>query len=113
MRSTFLLVGNCSVRLLPTIETRQFMDDDQNQTEQPQTDDFESLKRIIDCLRPLDKEGKVRLLKSAITFLRLDSAFGLINTSVSSSAGPASAAPGGSQRESLGHQQSGFSERKE
>lgn len=41
-----------------------------------QADDFESLRHIIDCLRPQDDEGKVRLLKSAITFLRLESAFG-------------------------------------
>ena len=38
-------------------------------------DEFESLKRIIDCLRPLDDEGKIRLLRSVITFLRLDASF--------------------------------------
>lgn len=39
-------------------------------------DDFESLKRIIDCLRPQDEDAKIRLLKSAITFLHLEGAFG-------------------------------------
>lgn len=53
------------------------MNDDQSQSGQ-QSDDFENLKLIIDCLRPLDDEGKIRLLKSAITFLRLDSAFGSV-----------------------------------
>lgn len=39
-------------------------------------DEFESLKRIVDCLRPLDDDAKVHLLKSAITFLRLDMRMG-------------------------------------
>jgi hypothetical protein len=52
------------------------MNDEANQVASPQPDDFESLRRIIECLRGQDDEGKVRLLKSAITFLRLDAAFG-------------------------------------
>ncbi|HEU5124224.1 MAG TPA: hypothetical protein VFW05_09200 [Verrucomicrobiae bacterium] len=52
------------------------MNDEVNQTAPSQADDFESLRRIVECLRGQDDEGKVRLLKSAITFLRLESAFG-------------------------------------
>jgi len=51
------------------------MNIDANQPAQDQND-FELLRRIIDCLRPLDDDGKVRLLKSAITFLQLDAHFG-------------------------------------
>jgi hypothetical protein len=53
------------------------MSDEADQVASPQPDDFESLRRIIECLRGQDDEGKVRLLKSAITFLRLDAAFGV------------------------------------
>ena len=67
------------------------MNDDVNQPAQPQTDDFELLKRIIECLRPLDDNEKIRLLKSAITFLHLDAAFGSINPGVPQ---PASSPPG-------------------
>ena len=66
------------------------MNDDESQAGLQQTDDFESLKRIIDCLRPLNEEGKVRLLKSAITFLRLDAAFGPKNGPVLQSSSPTS-----------------------
>lgn len=52
------------------------MSDEGNQAVPLQTDDFESLRRIIECLRWQDDEGKVRLLKSAITFLRLEASFG-------------------------------------
>ncbi len=67
------------------------MNDEATQEAPTQTDDFESLRRIIDCLRPQDDEGKVRLLKSAITFLRLDSAFG-VHKAIASQ--PVSASPG-------------------
>src|SRR6266511_4429760 len=79
------------------------MNDDQNQTGQ-QPDDFELLKRIIDCLRPLEEEGKIRLLRSAITFLRLDAAFGTKSNSVLPPASPTSGLP---------NQLSGFSDRTE
>ena len=46
-----------------------------------QVDEFDSLKRIVDCLRPMDEEGKLRLLKMAITFLRLDASFGGLRSS--------------------------------
>lgn len=79
------------------------MNGDQTQVGQ-QMDDFELLKRIVDCLRPLDEEGKIRLLKSAITFLRLDTAFGSRSGLVFPSASPTSAVP---------PPQPGFSERTE
>src|SRR5438128_4773232 len=75
----------------------------ENQTGQP-PDDFELLKRIIDCLRPLDEEGKIRLLKSAITFLRLDVAFAPTDTAALTSPRLSSTVP---------HHQPNFSERTE
>jgi hypothetical protein len=59
------------------------MKDDASQESTTQMDDFESLKRIIDCLRPLDEDGKIRLIKSAITFLRLDAGFSGLRANVS------------------------------
>jgi hypothetical protein len=70
------------------------MNDEANQIASPQTDDFESLRRIIECLRGQDDEGKIRLLKSAITFLRLDGAFG-VRQSVATSASSAVQPPAG------------------
>jgi hypothetical protein len=79
------------------------MNDNQTASGQ-QPDDFELLRRIVDCLRSLDDEGKVRLLKSAITFLRLDAAIvGKI------SPGPAFASPASRSAEDV----SGFSGRTE
>ena len=58
------------------------MNNEASQESLTQMDDFESLKKIIDCLRPLDDEGKIRLLKSAITFLKLDVGYGSLRTNV-------------------------------
>ncbi len=69
------------------------MNDDATQSAQPQTDDFELLKRIIECLRPLDDDGKVRLLKSAITFLRLDAGFGTGSAGTTQPGASASGSP--------------------
>ncbi|MGO8697924.1 MAG: hypothetical protein ACLQVY_09435 [Limisphaerales bacterium] len=52
------------------------MNDEANQQSLTPMGDFEALKLIIDCLKPLDDDEKIRLLKSAITFLRLDLWFG-------------------------------------
>jgi len=59
------------------------MKDDTSQESTAHMDDFESLKRIIDCLRPLDEDGQIRLIKSAITFLRLDANFGGLRATTS------------------------------
>ena len=60
------------------------MKDDTSKEETTQVDEVESPgSGCIDCLRPLDEDGKVSLLKSAITFLRLDAAFGGIRASES------------------------------
>lgn len=59
------------------------MNDETSQKSPTQTDDFESFKRIIDCLRPLDDQGKIHLLKSAITYLRLDASFAGLRATVS------------------------------
>lgn len=40
-----------------------------------QPDDFELLTKLIACLRPLDDDAKTRLLRSAITFLKLEANF--------------------------------------
>jgi hypothetical protein len=69
------------------------MNDDTSQESPTQMDDFESLKRIIDCLRPLDEDGKIRLLKSAITFLRLDASFDGLKATASQPAIPTSNLP--------------------
>jgi hypothetical protein len=73
------------------------------QSQPPQCkDDFESLRQLIECLRPFDEAGKIHLLKSAITFLRLDSAFSAKQNSLISST---------SQTVPLAVHQQAFSER--
>ena len=60
---------------IPRQNESLIMNDEAKTESATQADDFESLKSIIDCLRKQDDEGKIRLLKSAITFLRLDASF--------------------------------------
>lgn len=53
-------------------------------------DDLLLLNRLIECLRPLDDEAKLRLLRSTIAFLKLDMPLAG-RSSVSAQAGPVSA----------------------
>jgi hypothetical protein len=69
------------------------MNDEANSPTQAPADDFELLKRIVDCLRPLDDDAKIRLLKSAITFLRLDAGFGYGTAGASQGAASTSRSP--------------------
>jgi hypothetical protein len=57
-------------------------------------DDLVLLNRLIECLRPLDDEAKVRLLRSTITFLRLDLPLGNRSVSVHSTGVSASSQGG-------------------